>query len=164
MLGSTFAAATNIGIVTVGTAAITNASFTMSKLLAGTSLGGDGILSGAPDTFTRAGLIGGVTGSGAFATSTIAVGVNPVDGISGNGNDLAAAGTPTANAIGALVFGAASGTAATGPTMTHTYGIEAASIVSLKVGAGAVIKKFPAAQFIKAGGAEAASDVVVKIV
>ncbi|MEQ1859189.1 MAG: autotransporter-associated beta strand repeat-containing protein, partial [Chthoniobacteraceae bacterium] len=163
---SIFAAATNIAQVTV------KGNFTGSKLLAGTFLGSDAKLGGindAADVFDRSGRIAGVTVLGAFSASTIAAGIDSVDGIYGNSDDvLATTGTALtgkATAIGSLKFGAGSGTIGSSPTNTHLHAIEAASIKSLSVDRVAV-KPLPAAlpKYLDLGAAgEGAADVLVRI-
>jgi hypothetical protein len=131
---SMFAAATNIAQVTV------KGSLTLSKILAGTFLGDDAALGGvddAADVFNKSYKITGVKVVGAFSTSTIAVGVDSVDGIYGNGDDVLAtlglAPIGLTKSIGALNFGAGSGTAGAALSGAHSYAIEAASLKTLLV-------------------------------
>lgn len=80
--GGTFAASGAIGTMNV-------ASLTNSKLLSGASPGADNVFSGAGDTDDSfaAGSIRRLVVFGAIANSVIGAGVNPVDGVFGNGND-----------------------------------------------------------------------------
>ena len=159
VLSSVFAAATNLDKVTIG------GSLTSSMILAGAYLGADAVLGGGDDAFSRAGTIAAITVTGALTTTSIAAGVDPVDGIFGNGNDIAAAGTApggTAKSIGAIILGATSGKATASPTGSHNYAIEAASFKSLKIGKAAVTG-FP--QFLDLGAVgEDAGDVLVQTI
>lgn len=128
---SIFAAATSIAQLTM------KANVTNSKILAGTFLGADGSLGGsgdAADSFSRSGTIAGVAVKGAFLSSTIAAGIDPVNGIYGDADDrIAQTGTApgaTVKAIGAIVLGPGSGVFGTS-TGTHTSLIAALSIKSL---------------------------------
>jgi hypothetical protein len=161
--GATFSAWTTIGAVTVGTVDLTS-TLTNSLFLAGTSLGGDGVLAGPDaDSFTRAGKITSVTVKGAVTGSTIAVGVDPNGSVYGDAGDTAAAGAPTAPyAIGALVFGAGSGVFTTSPTISHDDAIEGPTIKSLKIGPAAAITNFTSPHYLKIGGAEATTDILVQ--
>ncbi|MEQ1858792.1 MAG: autotransporter-associated beta strand repeat-containing protein [Chthoniobacteraceae bacterium] len=163
---SMFAAATNIAQVTV------KGGLSSSKILAGTFLGDDAALGGvgsAADVFNKSYKIAGVKVLGAFVASTIAVGVDSVDGIYGNGNDvLASLGTApggATRAIGALIFGPGSGTVGASPSGAHTSAIEAASIKSLVVN-GVAVSPLPAAlpKYLDLGLAgEDSADVIVRI-
>lgn len=73
-----------------------------SRILAGASLGTDNAIGGtgsAADTF-GGGAIGKIKVGGAVVNSTIGAGVNPVDGIFRNGNDVVVGGT--ASRIGSV--------------------------------------------------------------
>jgi hypothetical protein len=159
------AAATQMGNITVGSTVFTTQGVTDSLFLAGVNLGGDGAIDG-DETFIRAGKIGNIIIKGALLTSTIASGVNPVDGIWGNGNDIAGtgAGLPaTQKAIGNIQLGAGSGTATTSPGLTHNYAIEGQKIASLKINAVTVpLTGLP--KYLKIGGAESVDDIVVRLV
>jgi autotransporter-associated beta strand protein len=156
--GSIFAAASTMGAVTI------SADLLGSKLLAGTSLGGDGVFDG-DEIYTRAGKIGDIKALGTFGTTSIAVGVDPGPGyIYGDGDDVAAPGIPTAGALGALTFGAASGGIFGPAGIIHTDAIQAATIKSLKIGSSPILKDFAISHYIRAGGSETASDVLVQIV
>jgi autotransporter-associated beta strand protein len=156
--GSIFAAASTMGSVTI------SADLLGSKLLAGTSLGGDGVFDG-DEIYTRAGKIGDIKALGTFGTTSIAVGIDPGPGyIYGDGDDVAAPGVPTAGALGALTFGAASGGIFGPAGIIHTDAIQAATIKSLKIGTSPTLKTFTTSQYIRAGASESASDVLVRIV
>jgi hypothetical protein len=165
--GSMFAASTNFGNVTVGSILNPTQGITNSKFLAGTYLGGDGAFDG-DEVFVRASKIGNMTVHGAFTSSTIAAGINPVDAIYGNADDIAAAGPALAGsqkAIGKLVFGAGSGTATSPVTLMHTNAIEGNKITSLKINAlpiALAITSLP--KYLHVGPVEAASDVIVRLI
>ena len=81
---------------------VTNANFYI-----GTTLGQDGQLGGTganADTFGQ-GRIGLFTVTGAMTSSTVRVGINPTDGVFGNGNDTLIGGT--ASSIGGIIIGGA---------------------------------------------------------
>jgi hypothetical protein len=159
------AAATQMGNITVGSTVFTTQGVSTSMFLAGVNLGGDGAIDG-DETFIRAGKIGNIIVKGAFLTSTIASGVNPVDGIFGNGNDIAGSGPglpATQKAIGHIQLGAGSGTATTVPSLTHNYVIEGQKIASLKINAVTIpLTSLP--KYLKVGGAEDVNDVLVRLV
>jgi len=93
------------------------------------------------------------------------VGVDPGPGyIYGDGDDVAAAGSATPAALGALTFGAASGGIFGPAGIIHINAIQAATIKSLKIGSGPILKDFAISHYIRAGSSEAASDVLVQIV
>lgn len=124
-----------IGKITVGK------DLTDSLILAGAKLGGDFLIDG-DEEYQRAASIASLTVNGAFGQTSVIAGVNPGDGIFGNGNDVAA------TAIGQLInpsligkITLAVGTTGT-PTGTEQFGIEAAAIGGLKV-AGVAITAFP---------------------
>ncbi|MGB8165955.1 MAG: hypothetical protein WCF18_00585, partial [Chthoniobacteraceae bacterium] len=126
----------SIGAVTAG------GSLSDSLILAGALLGADGALGGTStdsDTFHSAASIAAVTVKGAaggfFARTSILAGVNPVNGIFGDGGDIlaAAAGLLTNKSfIGPISIPA--GVLANVSGAPH-YGIEAAKLTSLKGGA-----------------------------
>jgi hypothetical protein len=163
--GSLFAAGTQMGNVTVGSTLFPTQGVSTSMFLGGTNLGGDGQIDG-DETFIRAGKIGNVTVKGSLLTTTIAAGINPVDGIFGNGNDVAAGGSPlpvTQKAIGNVLVGAGSGTATTTPGLTHNYVIEGQKIGSLKINAVTVpLTGLP--KYLKVGGAEDVNDILVRLI
>ncbi len=160
--GTTIASAISIGKITIGTAVEPTASVVNSRILAGTYLGGDGTFNGN-EVLTRSGTIGDISILGALSNTSIAAGINPVNDIFGDGDDVTAAtGTHPAIAIGAIKIGATSGTLTGSPTLVHSYGIEAVKIKSLKIGLGAVVSTFPTARYIQFGGAEATTDILVK--
>ena len=80
--GGTFSAGGAIGNVTV-------ASLTNARVLSGALPGPDNVFAGAGDTddVFNAGSINSLVVRGAITTSVIGAGVNPVDGVFGNGND-----------------------------------------------------------------------------
>ncbi len=93
---STIAAAGSIGAISIA-GAVTGAT-----VLAGANLGSDDLLGGsgpAADTFT-AGAIMKISIAGNVANSTFGAGLNPVDGIFRDGNDIVAGGA--ASRIGAV--------------------------------------------------------------
>ncbi len=163
--GTLIAAATQMGNIVVGSTLFPTQGVSTSMFLAGVNLGGDGAIDG-DETFIRAGKIGNVTVKGTFVTSTLASGVNPVDGIFGNGDDIAAAGAglpATQKAIGNILIGAGSGTATASPSLTHNFVIEGQKIGSLKINAVAVpLTGLP--KFLRVGGIEDVNDVLVRIV
>lgn len=163
--GSLIAAATQMGNLTVGSTVFTTEGVSTSMFLAGVNLGGDGTIDG-DETFIRGGKIGNVTVKGAFLTSTLASGVNPVDGIFGNGDDIAASGAAlpaTQKAIGNVLLGAGSGTGTSSPGQTHNYVIEGQKIGSLKINAVTVpLTGLP--KFLRVGIAESVDDVLVRLV
>jgi len=164
VVNSTFAASTSLGAVMIGTADPT-AALSGSQLLAGTSLANATLGGPAAGSYSRAGAIASVTVKGAVTATTIAAGIDPGDGIYGNGNDIAAAGAPTVPyAIGALIFGGGSGTMTGSPSLSHDNAIEAASIKSMALHGVPVIKTFTTPGFLEVGGSEAASDILVQLI
>ncbi len=159
--GSTIAAATNIGKITIGGAIDPTAGVSTSLILGGTYLGGDGTFNGN-EVFTRAATIGAIAISGTLSSTTIAAGINPVNGIFGDNDDIASLGVAPVLAIGAVSIGAGSGTLTGTPLLAHSYGIEAVKIKSIKVGAAAAVTTLATSHYIKFGGAEAIADILVK--
>ena len=158
---SIFAAATNIGKVTVGGTVNPSAGVSSSLILAGTYLGGDGTFNGN-EVFTRTGTIGDITILGSLSTTTIAAGINPVNGTFGDNDDIASPGAAPLVAIGAIKIGVGSGTLTNSPMMAHSYAIEGVKIKSIKVGGAAAVTTFPTGRYIRVGGSEAATDIVMK--
>jgi hypothetical protein len=91
----TFAASGSIGTMTV-------ASLTNAKVLSGAAPGADNVFSGAGDTDDSfsAGSIRSLVVTGAITNSVVGAGVNPVDGVFGNGNDVIIGGA--ASRIGSI--------------------------------------------------------------
>ncbi len=163
--GSVFAAGGSLGAVMIGNSAHTTSTLTGSSLLAGVYLGDDFAIGGADDIYSRAGQIASVTVKGAVTQSVIAAGVMPINGVFGDGNDVASPGTlGSGKAIGALTFGGSSGTLKSSPLLSHTFAIEGASIKSLKIGSAAAVTSFTSARFIQVGSAEASTDLLVKLI
>lgn len=166
VINSMFAAATNIAQVTVG------GNMTQSKILAGTFLGDDAALGGvdtAADQFSKSGTIAGVKVTGAFTSSTIAAGVNSVDGIYGNSDDVLAtdgtAPTGKATAIGVISLGAGSGSVGMSPASAHSNAILGLSLKSFTA-SGTAVKPLPGKLpiFLDVGTAgEDLADVLVRI-
>ena len=160
--GSMFAAATDIGKIAIG------GDLTLSHILAGTFLGDDALLGGmstAADVFTKSGKIAGVTVTGAFSATTIAAGIDPGNATYGDGDDILSpngvAPSGTTKAIGILIFGAGSGTAASSSGL-HNYAIIANTIKSLTVN-GSPVTGFP--KFLDLGApGEDPGDVLVKTI
>lgn len=92
--GGTFAAGSNIGTMRV-------ASLTNALVLAGASPGPQGVFgAGQSGNSFGAGFITSLTVTGAITNSVVGAGVNPVDGVFGNGNDTITGGA--ASRIGTL--------------------------------------------------------------
>lgn len=93
--GGTFAASGSIGNVTL-------ASLTNARLLSGATPGADNVFSGSGDTDDSfaAGSIRNLVVTGAITNSVVGAGVNPVDGVFGNGNDVIIGGV--ASRIGSI--------------------------------------------------------------
>ena len=77
--GGTFASGGNSGTLTFG-------SLTNAKVLAGSSPGADLTFGTSDDTFAPGNISSRIV-TGAITTSFVGAGVNPVDGVFGNGND-----------------------------------------------------------------------------
>lgn len=159
LIGSTIAAGGTVGVVNVG------GSMSLTNVLAGALLGADRILGGGDDTFYRAGVITAVSVKGTFESSTLSAGVNAVDGVFGNGDDVAgtAIGSlPVVSAIKSLTVGTATVLpgAVAGP---HNYAVQAGLIVKMTV-AGQKLTDF-SQPFLLDGGAagESVEDVLVRI-
>ena len=156
-----FIAGGAIGAVTVG------GSMTGSLLLAGGFLGADHVLGGVGDSFQRAASIAAITVKGAFATTSIAAGINPGNAIFGDGDDTVAAVGPVAGTsfIGPITLSA--GTLAT-PSGGFTFGhaIEAAALKGLKLGATTAPAIAPGSpSFLdQVTVGEDAADVIVRII
>ncbi len=170
LLRTTIAAGSDLGKVTIGTAAAP-AALTDSLLLAGIDLGLDGVFGGSGanlDAFSRAGKIASITVTGAATGSSIAAGVNPGPGfIFGDGDDVASPGSApsgSAKSIGAIKLGAATGVLTPSPASPHFFAIEGASISSLALGNLAAVKAFATAGYLRFGAIEAASDLAVRLV
>ncbi len=121
-------AGSRIGSVTAGGGLID------SLFLAGAMLDGDDIFDGN-ESYQRAAAIAGVIVKGMLARSSIAAGVDPMNGVFRDAGDVvapAAGSLATTSEIGPLSFG--SGGTPAGATMDHQFGIEAATIQQLKVG------------------------------
>jgi hypothetical protein len=80
--GGTFAATGAIGRITL-------ASLTSGKILSGANAGGDGVFAGSTDTDDTFGIgsIAALMVRGTITNSVVGAGVNPVNGIFGDGND-----------------------------------------------------------------------------
>ncbi|HEY2588594.1 MAG TPA: sialidase family protein [Tepidisphaeraceae bacterium] len=93
--GGTFSAGGTIGNLTV-------ASLTNANVLSGAQPGPDNVFSGAGDTddVFASGAINSLVVRGAITNSVVGAGVNPVDGVFGNGNDTIIGGA--ASRIGTL--------------------------------------------------------------
>ena len=98
--GGTFSSLGSIGTFTAR-------SLTSATVLAGAAPGGDLVFSGPTDTDDtfQAASISSLVVRGAITGSIIAAGVNPVDGVFANGNDVAIGGT--ASRIGSIRAGSA---------------------------------------------------------
>lgn len=98
--GGTLAATGNLGNITL-------AALSAGRILSGANPGGDGVFAGASDaddTF-GAGSIRSVRVRGAITGSVVGAGVNPVDGVFGDGNDQIVGGT--VSSIGSIAAGSA---------------------------------------------------------
>jgi hypothetical protein len=97
--GAALAATGNLGTVTV-------ASLSSADLLSGASPGADGVFAGATDHDDAffAGAITSLIVTGTITQSFIGAGVNPIDGVFGNGNDVIIGGT--SSKIGRIRAGA----------------------------------------------------------
>ena len=161
LTSSKIVAGANIGAVTVG------ASATDSLILAGAKLGGDFTIGDGNESYQRAAAITSVTVGGAFTRSSIVAGIASTNATFGDADDAlaAVAGILTqSSSIGALKFGAASGTNVTGSTIPHSFAIQAAAIKSLANADSAAVKDFTTALYLDAGTAgEDATDVLVRL-
>jgi hypothetical protein len=120
-----------IGAITVGK------NVSDSLFLAGATLGSDFAIGSSDDTFQRAASIAALTVKGTFSKTSVVAGVDPGDGVFGNGDDhvalpVALLPGPTSR-IGAIAITLGSLGVASG-TNSHQYAIEAADITALKVG------------------------------
>jgi hypothetical protein len=86
---------------------VTLAAISSGKVLSGANPGGDGVFAGAGDTDDTfsAGAIGILRVSGAITNSVIGAGVNPVNGVFGDGDDGIVGGA--ASSIGSIFAGSA---------------------------------------------------------
>ena len=161
LTSSKIVAGANIGAVTVG------ASATDSLILAGAKLGGDFTIGDGNESYQRAAAITSVTVGGAFTRSSIVAGIASTNATFGDADDAlaAVAGILTqSSSIGALKFGAGSGTNVTGSTIPHSFAIQAAAIKSLANADSAAVKDFTTALYLDAGTAgEDATDVLVRL-
>ncbi len=161
LTNSKLVAGANIAAVTVG------ANATDALILAGAKLGGDFTLGDGNETFQRAAAITSVTVGGAFTRSSIVAGIASTNATFGDADDALAAVAGTlaqSSSIGALKFGAGSGTNAAAPAIPHAFAIQAAAIKSLANAGSTIVKNFAAALFLDAGAAnEDASDVLVRL-
>jgi autotransporter-associated beta strand protein len=158
ILNTDLVAGSAIGAVTAGGA------LTDSLILAGARLGSDRILGGVGDSFQRAASIAAITVKGAFTTTTIAAGVNPVNGIIGDPGDTiaATAGVLTnTSSIGPITLSAGLLTALGG---SQQFAIEAAKITSLKLGAAPAISITTPQLLDLAPLGLDANDVIVRLV
>ena len=161
LTSSKIVAGANIGAVTVG------ASATDSLILAGAKLGGDFTVGDGNESYQRAAAVTSVTVGGAFTRSSIVAGIASTNATFGDADDAlaAVAGILTqSSSIGALKFGAGSGTNVTGSTIPHSFAIQAAAIKSLANADSAAVKDFTTALYLDAGTAgEDATDVLVRL-
>lgn len=161
LTSSKIVAGANIGAVTVG------ASATDSLILAGAKLGGDFTIGDGNESYQRAAAITSVTVGGAFTRSSIIAGIVSTNATFGDADDeiAAVAGTLVqSSSIGALKFGAGSGTNAAAPAIPHSFAIQAAAIKSLANATSAAVKDFATALYLDAGTAgEDATDVLVRL-
>ncbi len=161
LINSKLVAGANIGAVKIG------ASATDSLILAGAKLGGDFTLGDNNETFQRAAAITSVTVGGAFTRSSIVAGIASTNATFGDADDALAAVAGTlaqSSSIGALKFGAGSGTNVAGSAIPHTFAIQAAAIKSLANATSTLVKDFTTALFLDAGAAnEDANDVLVRL-
>jgi hypothetical protein len=164
--GSTFAASTTMGNITVGSTLFPTQGVSTSKFLAGTYLGGDGLIDG-DEVFVRSGKIGNITVKGTFLTTTIAAGIDPVDGIYGNANDVAAPGgtlPASQKAIGKLVLGTGSGVLTGLVGLTHSFVVEGNKLAGLSIGGTTISIGGALPAYLRIGGAEAATDVLLRVI
>jgi hypothetical protein len=168
IVGSQWSAGASIGAINVKNSDVTVApSVTTSRFLSGVNLGGDGVVDG-DETYSRAGKIGNITIEGSVTKTIFSAGVRPgADGIFGNADDVAAAGSLSpapVKAIGAMVFGPGSGPAASGPSLTHDFAIQAGNLKSLKI-SGVVIPLTGLPKYLDTGTpGEDADDMLVRII
>ncbi len=170
VIGSVIAAGDSLSSISIGSTSVA-ANLTDSLVLAGVNLGADATFGGAgldADILSRAGRIASITVTGMVSTTSIAAGVDPgPGGIFGDGNDTAAPGlapSGSARAIGAIKIGASSGILTDAPLGSHQFAIEASSITSLTVGNASAVNAFVNARFLKIGGSESASDILMQLV
>jgi hypothetical protein len=148
-----------MGAMTVG------ADLVGSNILAGVLLGTNRALGGGDDVFQLAAEIAAVTVKGQLSQSSIAAGVDPVNGIFGDGDDVLAAapgGFDVQSAIKKVVL-AGNQLGAAAPVLAHSYAIEAGVLGSLSV-AGESIENptFPLFLDVAPAGEDAA-DIILRV-
>lgn len=156
---STLAAGASIGAVNVGGAMVA------SQVLAGALLGDP--FADNDESWQAAAAIASVTVLGSFQTSTLAAGVNPVNGLFGDADDVAAAAAGPlvqTGRIGAINLAGLAVAPAEAALANHQSAIQAAAIKSLKTAAGS-FTDFTLARFLDSGaGGEDSADVLVRLV
>ncbi len=159
LTNSLLGAGASIGAVNIGGA------LTGSLLLAGARLGGDFAIDG-DESWQRAAAIAAVTVKGFMASSFIVAGVDPVNGVFGDANDVAApaAGALTqTSVIGPVTFTTADYVFGAASLAAHQASIQAAAIKSIKLTAG-VFTDFTIAQYLDLGApGEDAGDIVIRL-
>jgi hypothetical protein len=160
MFQAIIAAGANLGPVKLG------GSIGDSLILAGARLGADRAPGGGNDTFQRAAKIAAVTVGGAFAMTSIAAGVDPVNGVFGDGDDVPGTSEAVAaqgSEIGAVSVGA--GTVGTTITTSHFFAIEAGEIAKLLVKGQPPVTSFTQPSLLDIGPpGEDPPDVIVRVV
>lgn len=158
--GSMIAAGGSVGAVNVG------GNLSGSHLLAGARLGGDFLIDG-DEAWQRAASIAGVTVKGSVQTSSIVAGVNPVNGVFGDGDDVVAAVAGVldqASSIGVLHFSGTEYTPVGAALAAHQSAIQAAAIKSLVTATG-TYTDFTTVQFLDAGAVgEDAADTLLRVI
>lgn len=159
IVGSTIAAGGQLGVLNVG------GSLSQSLVLAGATLGPDRVLGGGNDFYHRAGQIGAVTVKGSFDKSSLSAGIDPTDGIFGNGDDVL--GVPlTGFDLVAAIKSVKVGVGVIPESeiaMAHSYAIQARALGKLTVGTTS-LTDFSAPQLLDLEpNGEGAEDVIVRI-
>ncbi len=162
IVDSQLSAGTDIDKIAVGSATFPTEGISGSKFLAGSNLGGDGAIDG-DETWTRSGIIKGITVYGPMTQTTLSAGINPVNGIFGDVDDaLGSGGAGLSESIGSIKLGAGSGTAVSSPGLTHDWVIQGDTLKDLKINSIAVVLTSGLPKYLQIGGTEAASDILVR--
>jgi hypothetical protein len=131
-LGSSIiAAGGNIAQITIGQ------NVQESLILGGALLGEDGVVGGDNDRFIRGAQMAGVTVKGALGRSTISNGVQSVNNVIGDGDDVAAPafeGFEIISAIKSITIGSGLAASPTPAETAHAFAFQAGTIGKLTLG------------------------------
>ncbi len=156
----TIVSGASIGAITVG------GNLKDSQIVAGAVLGADKAIGGSDDVYHQSVKIASLTIKGNIDKGSVSAGINAVNGIFGDGDDLLAptAGTqPGPSSIGAIRL--SQGTLSpTAPALAHTHAIQAGAIAKVIIGTAPPATDFTNPILLDlTGNGEDADDVIVRL-